>query len=251
MNAATVANFPRLPAPDGRASVAPPNRGTPTAAAGGLRAHVWLAADSLFRRESAQQFCWLWLLGMDGRVHALRVAVGRMGDDRYAESLLAWFATGRDLPIPADHALGAALPLPAAPIVPLPRWHLSWGHPVQLALRAFAEQLDAGVLEALGALEVRGSFFGSVANYNRLALLPDAVRRHRIQALAEFPPLVAPLLLDAYGRPDMFGNDEDEPAETAIWRIPAIEKAGGLAALRALGKPTLALRDAKTRLFSA
>lgn len=43
----------------------------------------------------------------------------------------------------------------------------------------------------------------------------------------------------------------DALENTAIWRIPAIEKAGGIAALRALGKPTLALRDAKTRLFSA
>lgn len=43
----------------------------------------------------------------------------------------------------------------------------------------------------------------------------------------------------------------DALENTAIWRIPAIEKAGGISALRVLGKPTLALRDAKTRLFSA
>jgi len=36
-----------------------------------------------------------------------------------------------------------------------------------------------------------------------------------------------------------------------IWRVPAIQKAGGLDALRAIGKPLNALQDAKTRLFSA
>lgn len=36
-----------------------------------------------------------------------------------------------------------------------------------------------------------------------------------------------------------------------VWRVPAIQKAGGLAALRALGRPFEALQDTKTRLFSA
>jgi type I restriction enzyme R subunit len=36
-----------------------------------------------------------------------------------------------------------------------------------------------------------------------------------------------------------------------IWRVPAIQNAGGLIALRALGKPIEALYHAKTRLFSA
>lgn len=181
----------------------------------GLRAHVWLEARNFFTRESAQQFCWLWLLGDGGRVHALRVSAARVGDDHFARSLLARFTAEPDLPIPAARAFGPALPLPAAPVVPLPRWHVSWGHPVQRALRAFAARLDADVLAALGTLEVPGSFFGSVANYNRLARLPETVRRHRLQALAEFPALVAPLLLDVYGRPDMFGTDEDEPQQSA------------------------------------
>lgn len=36
-----------------------------------------------------------------------------------------------------------------------------------------------------------------------------------------------------------------------IWRIPAIQAAGGIEALKGLGKPVDALRDAKSRLFSA
>lgn len=211
MNAATATNLPRLPLPNVPGSA----RLSPSASAGALRAHVWLEARNFFTRESAQQFCWLWLLGADGRVHALRVPATRAGDDRFAKSLLARVAAEPDLPIPSSRRLGPALPLPAAPIVPMPRWRVSWGHPVQHALRAFADRLDPGVLVALGMLEVQGSFFGSVANYNRLAWLPDTVRRHRLQALAEFPALVAPLLLNVYGRPDMFGTDEDEPAQSA------------------------------------
>lgn len=183
--------------------------------AGVLCAHIWLEARHFFTRDSAQQFCWLWLLGADGRVHALRIPSTRAGDDHFARSLHARFRMEPDLPIPASRAFGPALPLPAAPIVPLPRWHVSWGHPVQQALRAFAARLDPDVLATLGALEVPGPFFGSVSNYNRLALLPETVRRHRLQALAEFPALVAPLLLDVYGRPDMFGTDEDEPQQSA------------------------------------
>lgn len=211
MNAAMVSDLPRLPPPTASGGMQRP----PTVSADALCAHVWLEARNFFTRDSAQQFCWLWLLGADGRVHALRVPAERIGDDHFAKSLLARFSAEPDLPIPAARAFGPALPLPAAPIVPLPRWHVSWGHPVQQALRAFAGQLNQDVLAALGALEVRGTFFGSVSNYNRLALLPDTIRNHRLQALAEFPALVAPLLLDVYGRPDMFGTDEDEPQQSA------------------------------------
>ena len=45
------------------------------------------------------------------------------------------------------------------------------------------------------------------------------------------------------------GTDALENRE--IWRVPAIQRAGGLAALRGLGKAMDTLRDAKTRLFSA
>lgn len=213
MNAAIANNLPCLPPPnrDGVDPVSIPS----ASPMGGITAHVWLEARHFFTRENAQQFCWLWLLGGDGRVHALRAPTTRAGDGHFARSLHARFTTEPDLPIPTNRTFGPALPLPAAPIVPLPRWHVSWGHPLQRSLRAFAAELDADVLAALGALEVPGSFFGSVSNYNRLALLPETVRRHRLQALAEFPALLAPLLLDVYGRPDMFGTDEDEPQQSA------------------------------------
>lgn len=46
-------------------------------------------------------------------------------------------------------------------------------------------------------------------------------------------------------------NGTDALENREIWRIRAIQKAGGLNALRAIGKPVDALQDTKTRLFSA
>ena len=57
------------------------------------------------------------------------------------------------------------------------------------------------------------------------------------------------VILGITGQFERNGTDALENRE--IWRVPAIQKAGGLAALRALGKPLNALQDAKTRLFSA
>lgn len=180
-----------------------------------LRARVWVEARHFFSREDAQQFCWAWLLAGDGRVHALRLSAACHGRDDLLPRLLAYFAREPNMPLANKRFAGGVWPLPAAPVVPVPRWAVSWGHPLQRAIRAFARQLDEDVLEALGELEAPGPFFGSVGNYNRLALLPQPARAHRVQALREFPPLVAPLLLDAYHRPDLFGTDEDEPATHA------------------------------------
>jgi hypothetical protein len=106
--------------------------------------------------------------------------------------------------------------LPEAPVVPVPRWKISWGHPVQRAIRAFAATLDMEVMQALGDLEAPGPFFGSAENYSRLATLDQPVRSHRLQALSQFPPLVAPLLLDVLDRPDLFGDSsEADPYRTA------------------------------------
>ncbi len=57
------------------------------------------------------------------------------------------------------------------------------------------------------------------------------------------------VILGIAGQFERNGTDALENRE--IWRVPAIQKAGGLAALRGLGKPLDALRDAKIRLFSA
>ncbi|MFX7013344.1 hypothetical protein ABTH90_17430, partial [Acinetobacter baumannii] len=50
------------------------------------------------------------------------------------------------------------------------------------------------------------------------------------------------VILGIAGQFERSGTDALE--NTAIWRVPAIQNAGGLAALRVLGKPTTALRDA-------
>jgi type I restriction enzyme R subunit len=67
--------------------------------------------------------------------------------------------------------------------------------------------------------------------------------------LDALPPNAKGVILGITGQFERNGTDALENRE--IWRVPAIQKAGGLAALRALGKPLAALQDAKTRLFSA
>lgn len=57
------------------------------------------------------------------------------------------------------------------------------------------------------------------------------------------------VILGIAGQFERSGTDALENPE--ICRVPDIQKAGGLAALRGLGKPMDALHDAKTRLFSA
>lgn len=176
----------------------------------GLRAVVWVQGRHFFSRDDVRGYCWLWLLRADGRVQAIRMNVAQHGRADVALDLGGRLgAHGEDF-LAASEPNGPAWLLASAPVVPLTRWAVSWGHPVQHDIRAFAAHLDAEVLNALGALEVSGQFFGSVENYNRLALLPETVRRHRLQALARFPALVAPLLLTLHDRPDMFGADEDE-----------------------------------------
>ncbi|HET9049888.1 MAG TPA: HIRAN domain-containing protein [Chiayiivirga sp.] len=176
----------------------------------GLRAVVWIQGRHFFSRDDVRGYCWLWLLRADGRVQAIRMNVAQHGRADVAQDLGQRFGAHGDEFLAASEPNGPAWLLTSAPVVPLTRWAVSWGHPVQHDIRAFAAHLDAEVLNALGALEVSGQFFGSVENYNRLALLPETVRRHRLQALARFPALVAPLLLTLHDRPDMFGADEDE-----------------------------------------
>ncbi|MBS0575476.1 MAG: PcfJ domain-containing protein [Proteobacteria bacterium] len=200
-------------------SAALPEPAAGMAPAAGVRARVWVAARHLFARAEAQVHCWLWLVRDDGRVHALRMDAAVAGCDHVLDRVLRLLDDGQTFG--KDELLGLMLPLPHAPVVPVPRWSVSWGHPLQRAIRQFASVLDDDVLAALGQLETPGPFFGTVANYNRLALLPQPTRRHRLQALAEFPPLVAPLLLDVLVRPDLRGIDEDAPARAARYAADA------------------------------
>lgn len=182
----------------------------------GIRERVWIEARHFFSRDDAQVNCWLWLLRDDGRVLALRMDARCHGHDEWLPAMLAQLETGNYALPEGAPVSGNVWVLEHAPVVPLPRWVVSWGHPLQVAIRAFASALDADVLTALGRLEVPGPFFGSTNNYNRLAALARPARRHRVQALEQFPAFVAPLLFDVGERPDMFGTDEDAPLHAAI-----------------------------------
>lgn len=67
--------------------------------------------------------------------------------------------------------------------------------------------------------------------------------------LDEMPSSARGVILGIAGQFEKNGTEALENRE--IWRVPAVQNAGGLGALRALGKPLDALQDAKTRLFSA
>ncbi|MFO1517576.1 MAG: HIRAN domain-containing protein [Lysobacterales bacterium] len=206
------------------ASLLPPPHSTVLPA--GLRARVWIAAGNFFSRADVQGRCWLWLHRHDGRVDVVRTQAACLERDDLLAPLLAALDSehspaSRCEPVSFDAGM-QAWRLPDAPVVPVPRWQVSWGHPLQRAIRAFASSLDMDVMQALGDLEVAGPFFGSAANYNRLATLPRTLRTHRLQALAEFPPLVAPLLLDVIERPDMFGDDAAQAISTMRRATPAL-----------------------------
>ena len=47
-----------------------------------------------------------------------------------------------------------------------------------------------------------------------------------------------------------FGADGTDALESEmLWQVPEIKRAGGLAALRRIGKPADVMREVKTRLF--
>ena len=172
-----------------------------------VRAHVWVPAPCFYDRVDAQRYCWLWLLRGDGQVLALQLQAHHFGCDELLPDVLHW--ADSNAAAKASHpALREAAVLPNAPIVPTLRWSLSWGHPVQRAIRAFAHSLQADIMEALGSLEFPHTFFGTVQNYNRLACEP--ARDRRMQALAEFPAWLATLLLEPAERPELFDDDDHE-----------------------------------------
>ncbi|MGD9889332.1 MAG: HIRAN domain-containing protein [Halothiobacillaceae bacterium] len=183
----------------------------------GLRARVWVSAQHLFLREGAQESCWLWLLLESGRLEVLRLPASQYADD----TLLAPLVLSLTYPDEDEQAAHVTLAfLPHAPITPVPRWSVSWGHPLQREIRAFAAHLDAEILNVLGDMEVAGAFLGCVSNYNRLALLAPEIRWRRLQALAEFPALLMPLLLDAPEKPELFQGVQIRGAARA--HIPAV-----------------------------
>src|SRR5690606_19086362 len=114
----------------------------PQAGRGGIRARVWVEARHFFLRAEAQGHAWVWLLCDDGRVLALRLDARLAGQDHLLPRLLAATQAGRARNGHGDASLGMVRMLPGAPVVPVPRWAVSWGHPLQRAVRAFAERLD-------------------------------------------------------------------------------------------------------------
>jgi hypothetical protein len=179
----------------------------------GTTSVVWVEARHFFSREDARENGWLWLLGDDGCVQALRLNAERLGDDRLVQTLRAQAGlTTRATRISED---GGMASLAQAPVVPTPQWTVSWGHPLQHAIRAFAARLDVRILDVLGWLEAPGGFLGTVQNYNRLAVLAEPVRQHRLQALLRFPALVTPLLLAVGNHPEMWGRDASAQPEAS------------------------------------
>ena len=167
-----------------------------------MLARLWVPADMLFLRESAQHYSWLWLLRADGGLSVWRLPRSVHGDDQLLPALARPDADD-------DPELGWWR-LPYAPVVPVPRWSVSWGHPLARRVQAFATALNQSVLDTLGALESAGAYLGCAENYSRLAALREPVRTHRLQALTLFPPLVVPLLLACPERPQVLDNDDDD-----------------------------------------
>ena len=175
-----------------------------------LRARLWVPARYYVPRAEGRS-CWLWLLREDGRVQALQAEHVILHNDNNLPAVLEWLDASLISRECNDYKAGLLRELPAAAVVPTPDPTVSWGHPFQHALRAFVHQLDASILKTLGALEGAGPYLSTISNYNRFAELPASTRHYRLQALAEFPPLVAPLMLDVQELPDHYAMHGYEP----------------------------------------
>ena len=179
----------------------PPDQAALTASRG-WRARLWIPRAALECRDRDEQ-ARLWLLLDDGRVLVFRLA-GATPDDALLDAL------ARSL---ADDARGdllevrLAAPVPATFLVlygapASPVFCVDQANPMFGAALAFHAGLDGTVLAALAGLVGANTFWASARNYNRLAAHPR--RRERLQALARFPFLVAPILLTRQRWPNLF-----------------------------------------------
>ena len=176
----------------------------------GVRARLWLSGRVFVPPDEQVR---LWLVLDDGRVLAVRLHNVAFGDERVIEPLLHGVADDLN----GEHwqvelAAGYAHILYAAPVLPSPRPHA--GLIFDPDWQRFVAALDGDVVRLLLALEHEPCplpqadgeisrarpqrFFVSVRNYNRLITLTPEVRERRMQALARFPVLVAPILLTAH-----------------------------------------------------
>lgn len=180
-----------------------------------IRAHLWVAASYFYRRSSAQNYCWLWLLLNDNSVRALLLPASYyQQDSRLSEILDSLNVAKSDIEN-----------LPLAPVVPNFHWGVSWGHPLCREREQFAALLDQECLNSLGQLELEYGFLSSTANYNYLVRLSADIRSKRLQALQLFPALLMPVLLDRPARPELL-NDADDysaPDVPCYYRQPPME----------------------------
>lgn len=200
-----------------------------------VRDRLWLAAADVGVHDTDAR---LWLHLADRRVLAFRLSSASIGDDAVVAPLAEAVKDdlrGTLLEIPHP-TFGCAIPLYAAPAAPMPR--CAYGHPRHKAARAFAAALDQDVLQLLARLDAQ-RFWSSARNYNRL-VLPGEAGPRRMQAVARFPPLAAPIVLTAHHYPEFEGGKRH------AWRnhdgavIGAIERgrdlAGALAAHYGISK---------------
>ncbi len=194
----------------------------------GLKARLWLKAEHLLTRAGARDRCWLWMLHENGTLAVVNLDAGLHGRDSVLPVLLVHWSRLSDSTF-AIPELGEVQGLPVAPLVPSPRWAMSWGHPLQRQIRAFAQALDEDVLNFLGELEARAGFWGCVENYNRLAALEGFVRVRWMQALRDFPPLLLPLLLRIVERPELFAAGYADVVPSVMpWQKAAGEAIGNV-----------------------
>ncbi len=213
-----------------RAAPPAPTFGVSHALPPAVRARLWLSAQALREHDDAPR---LWLNLTDGRVLALRLAHAKLGDDAVIAPIVAALADDLhgyryELDLPE---VGFVQILYAAPVLPQPS-RLHAGHLFSVEFRAFAESLDAEVMQLLLALEreptpvaatggrtphpAPARYLASVRNYNRLATLPPPLRERRLQALARFPALVAPILLTLHHSPNLFDGKRH------AWRMKSV-----------------------------
>ena len=215
----------------------PPTFDTPLPAA--VRARLWVSPRALRQHDEYPR---LWLILGDGRVLAFRLAQARPNDDSVLLPLAHAFAAdvrGNRFLIEDLPGVGYVQVLYAAPVVPpLAAEHAGFVFDTQF--QRFVAALDAEVMQLLLALErepypaaitrrdgdsphpLPRPFFASIRNYNRLVTLPPTLRERRMQALARFPALVAPILLTTHRQTNVWEGkrhawrEKDETVQAAI-----------------------------------
>ena len=168
-----------------------------------IRAWIWVSSDDLGEND---EYARVWLHLDDGQVRVFRLPASCLGRDEVLAPLVAALAAdARGMLLEVnDPAFGWAISVYTAPVVPLlrpGRWS-----PAHAGALSFARTLDPELLEVLADVEAQRTW-GSARNYTRLAILPAEQRRRRLQAIRRFPLLVAPVLLSAHHRLELFGGN--------------------------------------------